>query len=649
MKKWGSSSTCGAQTEKNRGGTGENRLRGKKGSGRSKRKDTTGFLAVILLMLVSSVLLAVGATNRNAGVAWGSLPDGGSAPEEFVLPSSGFIVVDMSSVYLTDDGEELDLTALVPPEGIPMEDGSAGLNSPFDGDSEIRLTAVSVPEENSPWNFPDHVVLSAGSDGISGTSFSNAGTSRLSGFRLQLPDHLAVEGDSLGNRASYFAGSGTSRLSGFRIALPRVLPVEGSSLDFSASPVANAGESRLANFKAPPAVLQKEEVSQGENPSAGPAEKTAANFDSVVLSVAEDGKTLLTEDDPENSNEEKEVVLTEVKALWKEYIVKAGETMSDIAVANGVSVNDIVKANDLKNPNRLSEKQLLLIPNNSDAVDGTLEEVLTRKARVVAAQEKVSPVKVAAYIVAAGDSLWTVANSQNLEIDTLFGCNDLKDPDKLRPGATLRIPDQDGIFYKVGKGDTLEKIAKSYGIPADRIRMGNAPGAVDTLTAGAEIFLPGARPEASDTPSEGKSSSGSGKKSSESPAKSYTRSYRWPVVGKINSPFGWRRHPVTRRRDFHTGVDIKAPRGRAIKAAKAGRVEYAGWMGGYGRVVVVRHGDGYSTLYAHCNSISVRKGQSVSQGQTIASVGTSGRSTGPHLHFEIRNGQSPQNPLKMLR
>ena len=600
-------------------------------------------------MLVSSVLLAVGATNRNAGVAWGSLPDGGSAPEEFVLPSSGFIVVDMSSVYLTDDGEELDLTALVPPEGIPMEDGSAGLNSPFDGDSEIRLTAVSVPEEKSPWNFPDHVVLSAGSDGISGTSFSNAGTSRLSGFRLQLPDHLAVEGDSLGNRASYFAGSGTSRLSGFRIALPRVLPVEGSSLGFSASPVANAGESRLANFKAPPAVLQKEEVSQGENPSAGPAEKTAANFDSVVLSVAEDGKTLLTEDDPENSNEEKEVVLTEVKALWKEYIVKAGETMSDIAVANGVSVNDIVKANDLKNPNRLSEKQLLLIPNNSDAVDGTLEEVLTRKARVVAAQEKVSPVKVAAYIVAAGDSLWTVANSQNLEIDTLFGCNDLKDPDKLRPGATLRIPDQDGIFYKVGKGDTLEKIAKSYGIPADRIRMGNAPGAVDTLTAGAEIFLPGARPEASDTPSEGKSSSGSGKKSSESPAKSYTRSYRWPVVGKINSPFGWRRHPVTRRRDFHTGVDIKAPRGRAIKAAKAGRVEYAGWMGGYGRVVVVRHGDGYSTLYAHCNSISVRKGQSVSQGQTIASVGTSGRSTGPHLHFEIRNGQSPQNPLKMLR
>jgi Membrane proteins related to metalloendopeptidases len=106
---------------------------------------------------------------------------------------------------------------------------------------------------------------------------------------------------------------------------------------------------------------------------------------------------------------------------------------------------------------------------------------------------------------------------------------------------------------------------------------------------------------------------------------------------------------VTRRRDFHTGIDIKAPRGRAINAAKAGRVEYSGWMGGYGRVVVVRHNDGYSTLYAHCSSLSVRNGQSVSQGQTIASVGTSGRTTGPHLHFEIRQGKSPMNPLKMLR
>lgn len=639
MKKWGSSSINGAQSEKINGATEKSSLRGKNASP-GKGKDKKGFLAVILLMLVSAGLLALGATNRNAGVAWGSLPDGGG-PEEFVLPSSGFIVVDMSSVYLNDEGDEMDPATLQPIEvTLSAENPADILISRPEGVAEEEV-ADSTP------SLPDRVVLSAGSDGISGTSFSNAGMSRLSGFRLQLPDHLSVEGDSLGNSANYFAGSGQSRLSGFRIALPRVLPVEGSSLEFLTPLTALAGQSRLSSFKAPEPDSEDGEAEKVQTSNELPASKMATDYDSVVLSVAEDGKTLLTEDDPEDANEEQEVVLTEVKALWKEYVVKSGDTMSTIAVANGVSVDNIVKANELKNPNRLADKQILLIPNNSDAVDATLEAVLMRKARVVAAQEKISPVKVTAYVIAAGDSLWTVASSQNLEIDTLYGCNNLKNPDMLRPGATLRIPDQDGIFYKVAKGETLDKIAKSYGIPADRIRKGNAPGAVDTLTTGVEIFLPGARPEASDSQSDEKSS-GSGSKSS-TPAKSYTRSYRWPVVGKINSPFGWRRHPVTRRRDFHTGVDIKSPRGRAIKASKAGRVEYSGWMGGYGRVVVIRHGDGYSTLYAHCNSISVRKGQSVSQGQTIASVGTSGRTTGPHLHFEIRNGKSPVNPLRLLR
>jgi LysM repeat protein len=116
-----------------------------------------------------------------------------------------------------------------------------------------------------------------------------------------------------------------------------------------------------------------------------------SDYDSVVLSTASDGKSLPAEEDPELSAEEEDVVLTEVKPLWKEHIVKAGETMSDIAVSYNVPMSDIVKANELKDPNRLSEKQLLLIPDSSDAVDATLEEVMTRKARVLAAQEKSFP------------------------------------------------------------------------------------------------------------------------------------------------------------------------------------------------------------------------------------------------------------------
>ena len=120
-------------------------------------------------------------------------------------------------------------------------------------------------------------------------------------------------------------------------------------------------------------------------------------------------------------------------------------------------------------------------------------------------------------------------------------------------------------------------------------------------------------------------------------------------MGKINSPYGWRRHPITRRSDFHTGLDIKASRGTVIRSSRDGVVAYVGWMGGYGKVVVVDHQGGQSTLYAHCSSILTKQGARVSAGDNIARVGSTGRTTGPHLHFEIRTGNTPVNPLQYLR
>ena len=119
----------------------------------------------------------------------------------------------------------------------------------------------------------------------------------------------------------------------------------------------------------------------------------------------------------------------------------------------------------------------------------------------------------------------------------------------------------------------------------------------------------------------------------------------WPLAGTITSDFGWRTHPITGAQRFHSGVDIGGDYGMPIYAAQAGTVEYAGWISGYGNSVIINHGGGISTLYGHCQSVSVSTGQNVAQGELIAACGSSGNSTGPHCHFEVRVNGEPVNPL----
>jgi murein DD-endopeptidase MepM/ murein hydrolase activator NlpD len=122
----------------------------------------------------------------------------------------------------------------------------------------------------------------------------------------------------------------------------------------------------------------------------------------------------------------------------------------------------------------------------------------------------------------------------------------------------------------------------------------------------------------------------------------------YPVTGPITSPFGWRIHPILRYRKFHTGVDFSVGYGTPIRASASGTVIYSTWMGGYGNVIIVDHGDGLSTLYAHQSSVAVGSGAGVSRGQTIGYVGSTGFSTGPHLHFEVRVNGSPVDPMGYL-
>ena len=122
----------------------------------------------------------------------------------------------------------------------------------------------------------------------------------------------------------------------------------------------------------------------------------------------------------------------------------------------------------------------------------------------------------------------------------------------------------------------------------------------------------------------------------------------WPVAGVVTSEFGWRTHPIFGTSRFHSGLDIGADYGDAICAAQSGVVTYAGWISGYGNTVMIDHGGGIVTLYGHNQSLAVDEGQSVSQGQVIAYCGSTGNSTGPHCHFEVRQGGEPVSPWGFL-
>ena len=132
-----------------------------------------------------------------------------------------------------------------------------------------------------------------------------------------------------------------------------------------------------------------------------------------------------------------------------------------------------------------------------------------------------------------------------------------------------------------------------------------------------------------------------------------TSDFIMPAYGPVTSPFGWRTHPIFKTRKFHSGVDLGVPMNTAIKCSNSGVVSFVGWYGGYGKVVIVDHGiykgKPVSTLYAHLSSYSVAKGQKVSRGQVIARSGSTGYSTGPHLHFEVRVNGAPVSPYSYAK
>ncbi len=273
--------------------------------------------------------------------------------------------------------------------------------------------------------------------------------------------------------------------------------------------------------------------------------------------------------------------------------------------------------------------------NNVSLKDNIDESNLEKEEKVIRERiknEALPSLYYRVYQIKEGDQIGKIAVQFDVSQDSIMSLNKIKNARTLQIGQLLKIPSMDGILYTVKGKDTLTDIAKAHKIAMENIISTN--GLKDTnLVAGAILFLPGAKLD-------------------------------WMTIQEINgdlfvcplrgryritSRYGWRNDPFTRNRSFHNGLDMAIVRGTPVFAALPGLVVSTGWSTVYGNHVIIKHHSGYQTLYGHLNSIMTSKGRFVSTSTQIGTVGSTGRSTGPHLHFTVYKNGATIDPAKVLK
>ncbi len=234
------------------------------------------------------------------------------------------------------------------------------------------------------------------------------------------------------------------------------------------------------------------------------------------------------------------------------------------------------------------------------------------------------------YVVQKGDSLYKISNKIGVDINVLIANNPSVKDGKIRIGQKLKILNGNNIEYTVQKGDTLIRIANKFNIKLSEIIDDNELASTQ-LQVGQNLIVK--NPDLSYVNQEIQRLKG-------------FQITRWPVAwAGVTSPFGKRFHPVLKRNIYHNGVDLRAQYVN-LYAPADGRISTAGWMSGYGQIIIIKHKDGYETRSAHLNKVYVKSGEQVKAGQLIGQTGKTGRVTGPHLHFEVRKNGKPLDPIK---
>jgi murein DD-endopeptidase MepM/ murein hydrolase activator NlpD len=303
-------------------------------------------------------------------------------------------------------------------------------------------------------------------------------------------------------------------------------------------------------------------------------------------------------------------------------VVQPGDALGSIAQRYGIGVEALGEANGLAG-NLIRPGDVLHVPLQ-ESRGGLLEPA------------PAPPAGFRRHTLAAGETLSSVTQLYGITITALVGANpDLSSLDRLPVGVELLIPPGEGLLVTLEHGVELTDLLAAYGADPVAVARANQIRSPFDLRPGMLLFLPGVEPAAA--------------LERLAAVRELENTYVWPLHGRLTSYFG-RRNLGMGTSTFHRGLDIAAPTGSTIVAARSGTVTFAGWSTqGYGNLVKIRHAGGAESWYAHASRILVRVGQSVSQGEPIALVGSTGISTGPHLHLEIHVSGRAIDPLGELR
>jgi murein DD-endopeptidase MepM/ murein hydrolase activator NlpD len=307
-------------------------------------------------------------------------------------------------------------------------------------------------------------------------------------------------------------------------------------------------------------------------------------------------------------------------------IVGTNDTMEGLSQRYGVTTADILKANGYKGPRALQPGQQLIIPPRAAAV---APAAAAPKAVATAAPVAAAP---SVHVVNRGDTLMSIAHRNRVPVAELAKANGIDANSKLKLGQKITVPGAKSAAAPVGAQPAQAAAAQPGAVAAPATKMAVVEPAKEKARLAQATTTPEAAAAVTETPVKTAEATGA------------LPTFRWPVRGRVVTGYGAKTNGKS-----NDGINVAVPEGTPVKAAEDGVVAYSGnELKGYGNLILVRHSNGYVTAYAHASELLVKRGETIKRGQIIAKSGQSGEVGSPQLHFEIRKGSSPVDPLQFL-